>query len=1344
MPTKEEILSKIREKYPVYKDIPDSQLLIGLRNKYPNAYKDTIDKALGFVGEQAPSTKGALVGDFLKAQGTRLLETGRKVFTKGTSPEAQNIYGSALATATQPILDQPSVYPIRLNVDPTPLETEGLKPVQAAFETVTAPARAMASGASPIEGFKRPLSQPSFQDSIIKNLKNAGVTNEKYIQAVSTLGGVVADIGTTAIVAGGGVSGVRGAYKGAQTKAMTELYSIISRIMKRAGATEAEALSGSVKALTDKWVASSGLQRTPWRIKATTDLLKKNEDILVISLEDALPRPNVAGQRPTNQRPYAEKLLPKPLRSASEASAERLARIKRRGELAKIKQRAENYRERYDIALGGGGRSMTIGVDETGGVHIISGDQEIANFSLLSEEELVAAKEGVKKGPAVKKGSTTSSDNKELTTPKGLKELATEALKRGVLDNKRWFTDKGSIPGEPLAYLDIQDVDNPDTALAALIDNDDGTFSVRRQDGALLENLFATKPKEKFVFSSQHEAQIIAEVAIQREPPKQELVDEIDHEIAKRANPELGEEGFAATGIIPGIIDKAQELGQPENYQKLSYLAKLIGQPAMVAQKYPETFGPIYRAVADHATGSNATFVVILGNFDKAFLYNLPEASQAKLSQVFKLENSSDVRVPQDTLINTYKLSPEELKAYKMIRDAYDRELLVEEQTRKTMFDYDKLSPEDKVAFDKKLVDYKNARKAYVNTQRFDKPWIAIKKNALRDVIFSNTYDTKAEALRVTKADLVFHKNDFKNQQVEGFSLDSLNRLLDEVEVDPSTRANLRKAYIGKGLSGKWAHKEDIEGYDFSFKNIVDSALRSAQYTAIRNGRVLGHKAANQALYSAKNMSSVMRAYAENYIDSFYNNNANGYRGLMQLMYSGTLALNPRYLALDLISPIFTTAPALGKYYPNLLELGKVFNRSYKDATTYILNEQTGKPQTLPKELLDILSKFAKERLFGDDYATFLLGAKTLSMSKLDYGMTILARAGEHIKRIHSAIAGYYTGKEKVLLDNPEMLETFMRNFLDQTQPALGRHNIPGVISSIPQTNPWLETLGKSSRTFYAFRGYAQFYTQQFFARMRGNSTEKALSIATILAGAGIFGGLKSLVDWGWESVKGRTAEADVRKKLTEWGLPQLAQDVALYGAPAVIGMDLSSSLGLDPVVNPKRDLAMNIAGAPGRFFSNIYKSLTLVKQGRYEKALQFTPMSQLNQLIKAGVMLEKGLLTFDDKKLMGPDPYSAVLTALGLFPLAVSKRYAEERAVGAIENTRRLRTAKYNKEAAHALYVENNLRKYRAIRNKARKEKIDLNRESLRKYRDDYKGRTPKPQRALRRDIKQTRKLFQ
>ncbi len=804
------------------------------------------------------------------------------------------------------------------------------------------------------------------------------------------------------------------------------------------------------------------------------------------------------------------------------------------------------------------------------------------------------------------------------------------------------------------------------------------------------------------------------------------------------AFPINGKAGFVN---IEPVADFIMDLGGKASiaYDEVKSALKNLGAPFFVADKYP-VFKGVYKSVMDASRYRSRLFYAGNARLNPRMLKNMPLSSLDKVVGVLKVGNSTHSVYDTQQLKSLFKLNDLEVKAYQNIRRMYDYATNVNIEYRKVINGYyTKMDGVQKDAFDKKVVSEVKKLNGYLSQQRIEGDWVVYKEG---DEFF-NIYKNKSEASKAVKLlggdARLYKKNKFKSY--EKLTMHDLETLAEASGADTNAEElKLIRSYLmKKTFDTHWIKRKDVPGYDWSSHNVINSALDYLEGSVNRLARVTGKINAEKELINALDkMPRGLEKYARSYIDGFYNTGSIGFRSLNKLIYTWKLAFRTSFLAQNLTQPLATTYPLLARYYKGL-NVEKAFVSAYVPTIKYMRHLIKGTPHGLSSDLSYYLNRLYKEGIIGAQITKLQVGAKGLNYTGIEGALGLFGTFSEKVNRTHAAIAGYRVAKDVLRLTRKEEILAFMVDSVNKTQFALGKVNLPTLITNAGSMKDVL-------RTAYTFRGFTtnqlQLYASMLPTRAQGSWSQALRTMGVSLAQSGIKGTIGyGLIDYAWRKIRGRTLTEDIRTLAKRKGVPDGVIDLGMHGVYSTTGIDATQLLGMGELIPTYGDALVNLAGAPAQMATDVVRGIKAYTEGDPRRASEYLTPSVIKSLIKTERIADEGFKV-GNLKIATPTQLDLFWTGLGFRTMTESNALDAFEAKRTIkEKISRDRTI-YARRIVRAM-ISKNTKLERKLREEARKKGIIVTAASIANARAGAKGVERRTPRRLRRRFREIDKTF-
>lgn len=784
-------------------------------------------------------------------------------------------------------------------------------------------------------------------------------------------------------------------------------------------------------------------------------------------------------------------------------------------------------------------------------------------------------------------------------------------------------------------------------------------------------------------------------------------------------------------------------------------LAKQIGTPFFIGQKYP-AFKPVYNAIQNSIDRKAEIF------FEGAQMLNpkehlkLGSASQEKVTEALKLGNSQDIQkyFTDQELIDKFKMTTPEIAAYKSVVRMYKFATNLEVASRKRLLGYDQMDATTKAKTDKLIEEQVKRLGGYISQSRLEGKWAVYQPpiNEGGTARFFNLYPNKSSAEKAAgllgSDAKVYLKQDVDKELYRHLTVADIESLAQaaDVSTDSADVEAMTKELQKRNFSSHWIRRQWVPGYDWNLTNIMDSAIDYMEGAANKLTKMEGRAAAEKAFSeNISKMNPEMRQYSRKFLNTYYNSGAIGIKALNKLIYSYKLAFKVSWLAQNLTQPIATTYPAMSSYLGNNTE--KVFLDSYKKANRYILHKLDRKEHGLDNETIYMLGKLHRQGALGDQMTRFQLAVRHASKEEFDKWLGLFGRIAEGTNRTHAALVGMHIAKNSLGLKDKRAILEFTKEFINKTQFAYGKQNLPLLITGSGN-------LRNIIKTMYTFRGYSVNYLQLLNSMMPWRGAPMGQTLRTLgvsLAQSGLKGlPFAALIALGYKAITGRNMDDDTRESMEEAGIPDKAIDISLHGAYAATGADMSSLLGSGDIISTYGSTAAQIAGPVGGLGDQIGRAMFFASRGDYRRALESASPDVIRNILKGTRYAQEGVRKASGELITKPSQIDVGMQALGFNPLSVSKAYEAEDTKKALKDARSARNSFASSEIAKAIVTRDRAKVRKimsAIHDHNSKvpsdQKIVINKNSIRNYIREYKGHDVNVPKSLRKKFRDVRRRF-
>lgn len=837
-------------------------------------------------------------------------------------------------------------------------------------------------------------------------------------------------------------------------------------------------------------------------------------------------------------------------------------------------------------------------------------------------------------------------------------------------------------------------------------------------------------------------------------------LDNIDTEVSKRSNTFFGQEGSV---YVPSATEALTNLHGTaiKSQRKLGKLARNVGVPHMVGEFHPE-FKPVFWGLHNGAGQGHEKWLDALDLLGRKEQFALPAASKTRLANLFRItydQGRTSGNMPRFSVseLQGLKATPEEIKAYNSILDYNDFVGNVQIEKLRSLRGFDKVSeqknannPEYLKELQKFNAEIEQAVKSrgpgYFSTKRLTGDWVVYRPEP--DYFF-NRFETKFAAEQ--KAKNLPGSKTFLAEEVDpnlsyGFSSNDLESLISDTGLSknsPEMQA-LLKELNSRTVASYWIEKQFKEGFDFNWDNIMEVALDYGARVTSSYGRSLGTKAANAALSEASGrMSPQLNAYARNLIDSYGVGGGRNWSTLSRIIYTSELALDTKNAVINFVAqPIQTLLPDLANYFEKTA-VDKQFIKYNNQVNDYLINVLEGKPSKLDFRTQGILTQLGREGELGKRVYRQMMGMHGMRNEHISDFLGSFQTGTEFRNRALAAITYADIGQSKLGIKTFPELYQFTKQKVAFTNYLYDYYNKPMIL----QKAKTVPIVGPALNTMYIFRHYLNNYVHSLaYQTMKGKPEAAIRSWTNLMAMGGLKGlPLAAITGMVYAKATGKTPEYEMRKVMTDGGIPPEFQELLITGLPSLggKGVDVSMSAGLGDILPSYGDMFENIVGVSASATRRILTGVNVfLETGDVEKASEYAPMKVIRSVVKSYNALKRGVTTRDGTQVIKVTPLDAFWMATGFTPASLSKAYAERQAKTAF--TSKLSNDKeiFARRLAMAR-SEGNVEKVVGIRREARKAGIKVSSEAVRNWRNKFRGRQERPAREVRRRVRMIEKAF-
>ena len=839
----------------------------------------------------------------------------------------------------------------------------------------------------------------------------------------------------------------------------------------------------------------------------------------------------------------------------------------------------------------------------------------------------------------------------------------------------------------------------------------------------------------------------------------------IDEEIAKRVNTFYGQEGSV---YIPSATEALTNLHGTaiKGQRKLGKLARNVGVPHMVGEFHPE-FKPVFWGLHNGAGRGHEKWLDALDVLSRKEQFALPATSKTRLANLFKVaydqgRTSGTMQRLSTADLQSLKATPAEIKAYNAILDYNNFVGDVQIEKLRVLRGFDTASqkanannPEylkDLQKFNNEIEQAVKARgPGYFSTKRLTGDWVVYRPDP--DYFF-NRFETKFAAEQ--KAKQLPGSSTFIAEEVDpslsyGFSSHDLESLISDTGLSKNSAEMqaLLKELNSRTVASYWLEKQFKEGFDFNWDNIMEVALDYGARVTSSYGRSLGTKAANTALSAVSGrMSPQLNAYARNLIDSFGVGGGRNWSALSRIIYTSELALDTKNAVINFVAqPLQTLAPDLGNYFKGVLkgstEVDAKFIEYNDKVNKHVLDLIEGKPSSLDFRTQGIITQLGREGELGKRVYRQMMGMHGMRNEHISDFLGSFQTGTEYRNRALAAIAYSDIGQTKLGLKTFPELYQFVKQKVAFTNYLYDYYNKPMILQKAKN----IPAIGPALNTMYIFRHYLNNYVHTLaYQTMKGKPEAAIRSWTNLMAVSGLkglpFAAISGMV---YAKATGKTPEFEMRKIMTDNGIPPEFQELLITGLPSLggKGVDISMSAGLGDIIPSYGDMFENVVGVSASAVRRILTGVQVyLETGDADKAAEYAPMKAIRSVAKMHNALKRGVTTKDGTQVMKVTPMDAFWMATGFTPASLAKAYAERQAKTAFTTKLSNNKELFARRLAMAR-ADGNAEKAIKIRMEARKAGVKVSSEAVRNWRNKFSGRQERPAKEVRRRVRMIEKAF-
>ena len=435
---------------------------------------------------------------------------------------------------------------------------------------------------------------------------------------------------------------------------------------------------------------------------------------------------------------------------------------------------------------------------------------------------------------------------------------------------------------------------------------------------------------------------------------------------------------------------------------------------------------------------------------------------------------------------------------------------------------------------------------------------------------------------------------------VKGFETDNLKQVLfnylsgysgfvTKMEASKSFRKELAEFAFAKGKTGIKAG-ETPELYKYATKYVRDVMENTDRYDNISSSIRAG--------FFIKYLGGVIKSGFVNLTQNF-------------------IGAAPR-LSLETKGAYVKLGKSMGDIVAHYAKKGKYLPDEEINALRIALQKGWTREQYI-SELSGTLSQYGK---IPQSIKQMLSGPMTIS---------------ERFNRQSTFLAGFRVFRNEKGLPFDDAIQKASEVVLD-SHFLYGKGNLPGTLRG--------SRIGKLARSAYTFRTFTHNYINLLSYLYKKDKKAVAKSLAAI----GTIGGISSLPLFKTaESIASRygyNPRSYLKRKSEEYGLTGVAE-LALYGIPSLLGIDLGGSIGIElpgqrefSSQDPKQlllELPVDILGVPGSLVEDTIKSAYHLHSGDMKRAIEDSPVTPIaiSNMMKALRYKTEGMTSMSGKPIL-------------------------------------------------------------------------------------------------------------
>lgn len=697
----------------------------------------------------------------------------------------------------------------------------------------------------------------------------------------------------------------------------------------------------------------------------------------------------------------------------------------------------------------------------------------------------------------------------------------------------------------------------------------------------------------------------------------------------------------------------------------------------------------------------NGKLAEILQELNIKELQGLNRDSKYKVAKWLDFSNRAGNKVLSAEELKSHGLNEQEILAYQKIIEVGRKAKQFYLERVKQLVQYDKLSDEDKAAFDKRMAEQLNSIEGYIPLSRRGKYYVYAAnrkivesqrsafeggqpKEVTSDAYLSahDDYETALKEAEILKKMGYDNVNVYIPKQLlmkerlnlHRLSIFDIENLIEAAGLDPDSK-EMRELtdYLRKqhALNRKLIHRRQIPGYKIDYDTYLNSSLDFLN-TALRRYYQGKAWAESRTILNAikPDFNPETYRYWENYINRALYGSDEEFLGVRRAISTFSLAFSATYAFQQLIQNAFTLWPTLALYTKGA-NVEKIFVKSAREALKYLVEKNSLTDKHSDPLLARIIDRAIREKLISDQFIQQVLGIPTHQSDNLWNKLHFVGIQTEFWNRLHIAVAGYLVAKDmpqfQISKDMTEIdlakieneIYDFIKDMVGQTAYIYGRYNAPEFLDQKGFVKSILKTL-------YLFKSTHLNYIHQFAYIMKyGTPGAKA----RILASRAAFMGATRIVPMGavgyaliraiCKGLAGEDPEKELLKlRHSKDPMASSLGKLISYGVIGLFNMDMKDILDIGSVASPTFDPLSQIVGPAYGVLDQINEGLDLMRRGRkMEGWARLASFRTLSNAITAYQWSKEGKQVMDDLILKFND-IELISKGLGFTPLRLKEQY--------------------------------------------------------------------------------------